>query len=84
MVVVFLAKAESGVQWSGVTVEDVKASLARKPKTDTADPKSGIMDLMKQMYDDGDDKMKQVMHLFFLFILFIYHCYYLLVLVFSI
>ena len=60
MVVVLLAKSESGTKWSGVTAEDVKASEARKPKSDPSDPNGGIMDLMKQMYEDGDDKMKQV------------------------
>ncbi|MPD02453.1 Calcyclin-binding protein [Portunus trituberculatus] len=60
MVVVLMAKAENGTKWSGVTAEDAKANEARKPKTDSSDPNAGIMDLMKQMYDDGDDKMKQV------------------------
>lgn len=30
-----------------------------KPKTDTDDPSAGIMDLMKKMYDEGDDDMKR-------------------------
>ncbi|XP_050702241.1 calcyclin-binding protein-like [Eriocheir sinensis] len=62
MVVVLLAKAETGDKWSGVTAEDVKANLARQPKTNPSDPNGGIMDLMKQMYDDGDDKMKQMLN----------------------
>lgn len=60
MVVVLLAKAETAAKWSGVTAEDVKANQARQPKTNPSDPNGGIMDLMKQMYDEGDDKMKQV------------------------
>ncbi|XP_045123158.1 calcyclin-binding protein-like [Portunus trituberculatus] len=62
MVVVLMAKAENGTKWSGVTAEDAKANEARKPKTDSSDPNAGIMDLMKQMYDDGDDKMKQMLN----------------------
>ena len=30
----------------------------KKSKTDTANPTAGIMDMMKQMYDEGDDTMK--------------------------
>lgn len=72
MVVVLLAKVDSGAQWSGVTAEDVKASQARQPKTNPSDPNSGIMDLMKQMYDEGDDKMKQVSHsAIFLFMIYV-------------
>ena len=29
-----------------------------KTKKDSADPTAGIMDMMKQMYDEGDDTMK--------------------------
>ena len=35
---------------------------AKRPKAETdskADPSAGIMDMMKQMYDDGDDTMKK-------------------------
>lgn len=60
MVVVLLAKTDQGQKWAGVTAEDAKATEARKPKMNNDDPSSGMMDLMKQMYDDGDDKMKQV------------------------
>ena len=59
MVVVFLAKTELK-KWGGVTAEDVLQSEGRKPKVNPEDPNSGMMDLMKQMYLDGDDKMKQV------------------------
>jgi calcyclin binding protein len=32
----------------------------RAPKLDdTTDPQESLMNLMKQMYDDGDDQMKQ-------------------------
>ncbi|KAK3866750.1 hypothetical protein Pcinc_027734 [Petrolisthes cinctipes] len=62
MVVVLLAKEDQEHKWGGVTTEDVKASEARKPKTNSDDPSAGMMDLMKQMYDDGDDKMKQMLN----------------------
>ncbi|KAG7173758.1 Calcyclin-binding protein-like [Homarus americanus] len=60
MLVVLLSKSEQG-KWTGVTAEDVRASEARKPKMSSDDPNAGMMDLMKQMYDDGDDKMKQTL-----------------------
>ncbi|XP_042213103.1 calcyclin-binding protein-like [Homarus americanus] len=61
MLVVLLSKSEQG-KWTGVTAEDVRASEARKPKMSSDDPNAGMMDLMKQMYDDGDDKMKQMLN----------------------
>lgn len=59
MVVLFLAK-EKQMKWEGVTELEARSAEARKPKHDSNDPNAGIMDLMKQMYVDGDDKMKQV------------------------
>lgn len=61
MVVVFLAKAEAK-KWGAVTAEEVQILEARKPKGNSDDPSAGMMDLMKQMYLDGDDKMKQMMN----------------------
>lgn len=29
-------------------------------KSDDKDPSAGLMDMMKQMYDDGDDNMKKM------------------------
>ncbi|XP_068231492.1 calcyclin-binding protein [Palaemon carinicauda] len=59
MVVVFLAKDEAK-KWEAVTAEEVQLIESRKPKSE--DPSNGMMDLMKQMYLDGDDKMKQMMN----------------------
>ena len=42
--------------WSDLTAKGGKQ--AKKEKS--ADPGKGIMDLMKQMYDDGDDNMKKM------------------------
>lgn len=61
MLVVFLAKSEEHT-WVGVTAEDVRVTEARKPKVDSDDPNAGMMDLMKKMYDEGDDKMKQMLN----------------------
>ena len=30
-----------------------------RPASDPSDPSAGLMDMLKQMYDDGDDEMKQ-------------------------
>jgi calcyclin binding protein len=43
--------------WTKLT--DMKPK-AGKSKSKSADPQSGIMDLMKQMYDDGDDNIRKV------------------------
>ncbi|XP_063612571.1 calcyclin-binding protein-like [Penaeus indicus] len=61
MVVLFLAK-EKQIKWEGVTEVEARSAEARKPKLDSNDPNAGIMDLMKQMYVDGDDKMKQMLN----------------------
>ena len=62
MVVIFLAKEQIGQQWSHVTAAE-KAKAAKKnevPKMDdNADPSKGLMDMMKKMYDEGDDDMKR-------------------------
>ncbi|XP_076054915.1 calcyclin-binding protein isoform X2 [Oratosquilla oratoria] len=63
MVLVMLAKKELK-SWTAVTAEEKRAQEARKPKTEkSGDPSDGLMDIMKQMYDDGDDQMKQMAEL---------------------
>lgn len=61
MVVVFLAKRDGGKTWSHLTASEKKAKEPKfNPKmTDNEDPTTGLMDLMKQMYEDGDDEMKR-------------------------
>lgn len=60
MVLVMLAKKELK-SWTAVTAEEKRAQEARKPKPEkSGDPSDGLMDIMKQMYDDGDDQMKQM------------------------
>jgi calcyclin binding protein len=61
-VIVKLAKVKQGSYggydyWTKLT--DTKAKSG-KTKSKGADPQSSIMDLMKSMYDDGDDKMKKI------------------------
>jgi calcyclin binding protein len=61
-IVVKLAKVKQGDYggydyWTKLT--DMKAKSG-KSKSKGADPQSSIMDLMKSMYDDGDDKMKKI------------------------
>lgn len=58
-----LSKEREGFTWPAVTAEEAKIKEKNKgadPAKSTEDPSSSIMGLMKKMYDDGDDKMKQV------------------------
>jgi len=69
MVTVFLAKAVEGQHWSHATAASKakadKQSAAMKMDDPAgadkagADPTKGIMDMMKKMYDEGDDDMKR-------------------------
>jgi len=63
MVVIMLAKANIGKNWSHVTAAE-KAKADKKnevPKMDddSGDPSKGLMNMMKKMYDEGDDDMKR-------------------------
>ncbi|KAH7479768.1 hypothetical protein KRP22_010195 [Phytophthora ramorum] len=54
-VTVSLYKADKDTTWMNLTAKNpVKTS-----KPDTSDPSAGIMDMMKNMYDEGDDEMKR-------------------------
>ena len=63
MVVIFLAKAKAGEKWSHVSAADKakadKANPVPKKDDDDGDPSKGLMNMMKKMYDDGDDDMKR-------------------------
>ena len=65
MVAVMIAKKSPG-KWECVTEEERKTKDAKKSKLDAseADPSAGLMNMMKQMYDDGDDNMKRVSQIF--------------------
>jgi len=63
MVVIMLAKTKEGQNWSHVTAAE-KAKADKKnevPKMDddSGDPSKGLMNMMKKMYDEGDDEMKK-------------------------
>lgn len=62
MVVLFLKKTNTGDNWKHLKRADKDA--AEKPKfapkaEDNADPSAGLMSMMKQMYEEGDDDMKR-------------------------
>lgn len=60
-VVVLLKKASAG-KWETLSAKEKKEKdeKYKTPKFDKdADPSKGIMDMMKKMYDDGDDDMKR-------------------------
>ncbi|PVD22446.1 hypothetical protein C0Q70_18259 [Pomacea canaliculata] len=60
MVLLMAKKRESGKKWTYVTEQEKKAKEPKKPSLDEKeDPSAGIMKLLKDMYDDGDDEMKR-------------------------
>ncbi|KAF0689551.1 Aste57867_19008 [Aphanomyces stellatus] len=54
-VTITLIKADDKNTWMNLTAK----STAAAPKPNAADPSAGIMDMMKNMYDEGDDEMKR-------------------------
>merc|ERR1712002_721806 len=65
-IIVSLRKENEGKNWGNLTEvakkEKEKKDMEMDSKTkdmDTSDPSAGIMNLMKKMYDDGDDEMKR-------------------------
>lgn len=60
MVILSLSK-KSSEHWSHVTEWEKKSSDSNKPSLDTdqMDPSEGLMSLMKNMYEKGDDEMKR-------------------------
>ncbi|KFM62205.1 Calcyclin-binding protein, partial [Stegodyphus mimosarum] len=59
MVVLYLKKSSSG-NWTYVTESEKKAKEPKTPKFDKdEDPSQSLMNLMKQMYEEGDDDMKR-------------------------
>ncbi|KUF86291.1 Calcyclin-binding protein [Phytophthora nicotianae] len=54
-VTISLHKADKNDTWMNLTAKNpLKTS-----KPDTSDPAAGIMDMMKNMYEEGDDEMKR-------------------------
>jgi calcyclin binding protein len=59
-VLVMLKKQEKGKTWAYVTQQEKKTKEKKTPKMDeNADPQDSLMNMMKQMYEDGDDEMKR-------------------------
>ncbi|CAD6216437.1 GSCOCG00004595001-RA-CDS [Cotesia congregata] len=60
MIVVFLSKKASK-NWTHVTgiEKRIKESKNAPPSSDNADPEAGLMNIMKKMYQEGDDEMKR-------------------------
>ncbi|KAG8238705.1 hypothetical protein J437_LFUL015263 [Ladona fulva] len=63
-IVVFLAKRTAGRTWSHVTGTDKREHDAKAPKLGdddsmASDPSAGLMNVLKQMYETGDDNMKR-------------------------
>jgi calcyclin binding protein len=44
--------------WSDITPKKIKT--AEEKEKSKKDPSAGIMDMMKDMYNDGDDNMKKI------------------------
>ncbi|EDV21079.1 uncharacterized protein TRIADDRAFT_30752, partial [Trichoplax adhaerens] len=57
-IVVSMKKEKTSERWSHLTKSEVKETV--KPELNSnEDPSKGIMDMMKKMYDEGDDEMKR-------------------------
>ncbi|EDR26986.1 calcyclin-binding protein, putative [Entamoeba dispar SAW760] len=50
-----ILQKEKNESWSSFE----KAKDVKVPKMNNKDPQAGLMDMMKQMYEDGDDDMKR-------------------------
>ncbi|CAH3103922.1 hypothetical protein pdam_00014500 [Pocillopora damicornis] len=58
--VTLLLKKDKDESWSCLTVTENLKNMKEQPKVDDKkDPGEGIMDLMRKMYDEGDDEMKR-------------------------
>ncbi|XP_076436372.1 calcyclin-binding protein-like [Babylonia areolata] len=64
MVLVMLKKKATGKTWAYVTEQEKKSKEMKKPnlsKDDDSDPSAGLMSMLKNMYEDGDDEMKRTL-----------------------
>ncbi|CAG9788694.1 unnamed protein product [Diatraea saccharalis] len=65
MIVVFLAKSRPNITWSHVIeiekkFEDQRNNRFKADDSDKKDPQDSVMDLMRKMYETGDDEMKRM------------------------
>uniref|UniRef100_A0A069DR20 Calcyclin-binding protein n=1 Tax=Panstrongylus megistus TaxID=65343 RepID=A0A069DR20_9HEMI len=60
-VVIFLAKVKQGTKWSHLTSNEVKPKpdFSADDLDSNGDPTSGLMNMFKKMYEEGDDDMKR-------------------------
>ena len=59
-ITVTLTPVNRGTHWQNLKrAEDRFAKSLKKDKVDTDDPGKGLMDLMRNMYENGDDEMKR-------------------------
>jgi len=63
-ILLMLKKAETGKTWAFVTEREGKEETKKKSKFDVSkeedvDPSANLMNLLKKMYDEGDDEMKR-------------------------
>ncbi|KAK6025765.1 CS domain protein [Ostertagia ostertagi] len=61
MLLVMMKKRNEGKKWEQLTKLEYDQKQKRKPKFDDKDedPQASLMNMMKQMYDEGDDEMKR-------------------------
>ncbi|KAJ1365514.1 hypothetical protein KIN20_025871 [Parelaphostrongylus tenuis] len=62
MLLVMMKKKTEGKKWEQLTKLEYDEKQKRKPnfdKTMDDDPQASLMNMMKQMYEEGDDEMKR-------------------------
>ncbi|KAK5971600.1 putative calcyclin-binding protein cacybp [Trichostrongylus colubriformis] len=61
MLLVMMKKKNEGKKWEQLTKLEYEQKQKRVPKFDDKDddPQASLMNMMKQMYDEGDDEMKR-------------------------
>ncbi|KAI6191537.1 hypothetical protein M3Y97_00239000 [Aphelenchoides bicaudatus] len=59
LLLVMLKKLKEGVQWGKLLALDKKEEVKMPDIADNADPQASMMEMMKSLYDSGDDEMKR-------------------------
>ncbi|XP_043911876.1 calcyclin-binding protein [Protopterus annectens] len=60
MVLVMCRKKKSDQKWEYLTQVEKQSKDREKPKLDSdADPSEGLMNVLKKIYEEGDDEMKR-------------------------
>ncbi|KRW98350.1 HSP20-like chaperone [Pseudocohnilembus persalinus] len=60
--VTFILEKNSSLTWDQLAYKENKLKDDTKEKIDDKDPQASLMNLMKQMYDSGDDEMKRTIN----------------------